>query len=1053
MFAMQPEGAIPESRVDPLHTTVSGRARLRVEGLYRSARLAAQLEQSLHAHPSVRSVRASPRTGNVLVLFEPTLGLDEVCRAVEAAIDPPDGDVVALHRPASRDERDLRLARLVAAAWRRAVPKRHKNDVSQKTNGDGQLIRVAFPSDEPQWHMLTGERVVQTFESSRTTGIHAERVHDLLLRYGPNALPRAEPRGALSLFLEQFTTLPVAVLAVSAGVSVLTGGLLDAAVIGSVVVTNALIGFATESQIERSIRSLSVIIPVTPRVIRDGYTLDVPAENVVPGDLLVLSRGTRIAADARILEAERLDVDESALTGESIPVAKHTEPLRQENAPLADRTNMVYRGTTVTGGNGVAMVVATGPRTELGRVQELVSHARPPETPSQRELRVLGNQLVWAGATVCGAMFGIGMLRGYGLVQMARSSISLAVAALPEGLPTVAMTVLSLGVRDLRKRDALVRHLDAVETLGAPQIICLDKTGTITENRMSVVSVFVDNGRQNLSTDDLEDGQCALEAPKGSTLRRLLEVVALCNETEVEQVDGGWELHGTPTERALMDAALASGIDVEALRSEHPLTDLQLRADDRNYMVSTHSLAHGKYLLAVKGSPHQVLSLCDRIHDGDRVRPIDEADHANVEAENGHMAGRALRVLGVAYAELDRLRRDDDRFIWLGLIGMTDPPRPSMKGLIETFHRAGIDTAMITGDQSATAYAIAKELDLARDGLLEILDSTHMEEVPPDVLSSLAQRVQVFSRVSPAHKLEIVRALQDGGKIVGMTGDGINDGPALRAADVGIAMGASGSEVAREVADVVLERDDLESVVEAIRQGRTIHDNIRKSVHFLLSSNTSEILVMMGSISAGLGEPLTPIQLLWLNLITDIFPGLGLAVEPSEPDIMERPPRDTDDPLLRRSDFVRIVLEGALLAGGTLGSYAWALRRYGAGPQANSVAFMTLTTAQLLHALSCRSEHRTIFDRDLGPLNLPLKLGVGGSLALQLVAGVIPGLNSLLGLTRFNRLDWVAMALGAGVPLLTNEALKKVGFWKREFEPPSADRSPVEDPVERSTNP
>jgi Ca2+-transporting ATPase len=358
-----------------------------------------------------------------------------------------------------------------------------------------------------------------------------------------------------------------------------------------------------------------------------------------------------------------------------------------------------------------------------------------------------------------------------------------------------------------------------------------------------------------------------------------------------------------------------------------------------------------------------------------------------------------------------------------------------MRSLIEEFHRAGIDTAMITGDQSATAYAIAKDLHLARDGLLEILDSSHMEEVPPDVLSSLANRVQVFSRVSPAHKLEIVQALQHGGRVVAMTGDGINDGPALRAADVGIAMGASGSEVAREVADVVLEKDDLQSLIDAIKQGRTIHDNIRKSVHFLLSSNMSEILVMMGSISAGLGEPLTPIQLLWLNLITDVFPGLGLAVEPSEPDVMARPPRVTNDPLLRRSDFVRILVEGSLLAGGTLGAYGWALRRYGVGPKPSTVGFMTITIAQLLHALSCRSEYRTIFDRDLGPMNLPLKIGVGGSLALQLGAAAVPGLRSLLGLGRLGLVDWLAIVLGAGAPLLTNEALKKVGFWKREYVP------------------
>lgn len=1019
-----------ESRVEPLHTAVSGRARIRVPGLYRSKLLAAKLERVLAAHPGIRHARVSTRTGNVLIRFEPELGLADVCSIVDSASEPAELGFERIRQRPRRARSSDRSAPVVAALWRKAR-EGFLGSRASEDDGAGRVIHVSFPQEDPRWHARTTEEIVELLESSRQQGLPGERLEGLLSRYGPNALPREEPRSLVSLFTDQMKSLPVALLGVSAGVSVLTGGLLDAAVIGAVVLTNAAIGLATESQIERSIRSLSMVAPSTARVIRDGHKVEIASEKVVPGDLLVLSRGTRIVADARVLETVRLEVDESALTGESVPVAKRSAPLERDDVPIAERSNMIYRGTMVTGGSGVAIVVGTGLRTELGRVHDLVSHARPPETPSQRELRVLGNQLVWTGAAICGGMFGIGMLRGYGLGRMARSSISLAVAALPEGLPTLAMTVLSLGVRDLRKRDALVRHLDAVETLGAPQIICMDKTGTITANQMAVVSMFVDERRRQLASDDEDQ----IDSSDSTARRLLLEVVALCNEVKIETIESERVLHGSPTERALMQLALDGGIEVEALREARPMTDLQLRADDRNYMISTHARRNEPPFRALKGSPAEVLALCDRIHIQGSVRPLTEADHATVESENGEMAGRALRVLGVAYAEQDRPRNEEGGFIWLGLVGLIDPPRPGMRSLIEQFHRAGIDTAMITGDQSATAYAIAKDLHLARDGMLEILDSSHMEEVPPEVLSSLAQRVQVFSRVSPAHKLEIVQALQQGGTVVAMTGDGINDGPALRAADVGIAMGASGSEVAREVADVVLEKDDLHSLIEAIAQGRTIHDNIRKSVHFLLSSNMSEILVMMGSIGAGLGEPLTPIQLLWLNLITDVFPGLGLAVEPSEPDVMERPPRTTGDPLLRRSDFVRIGLEGSLLAGGALAGYAWGLRRYGAGPQAGTIGFMTLTIAQLLHALSCRSEYRTIFDRDLGPMNLPLKLGVGGSLGLQLAAVAVPRLRTLLGLGRLGTVDWLAIALGAGIPLLTNEGLKKVGFWKREREP------------------
>ncbi len=1037
---MLTEEAASRSRVFPLHTAVEGRVRFRVDGLYRAGNAATQLEESLKGHPSIRGARANPRTGNVLVLFAPELRLDEVCRIVEStmASKPPQGAPCG-KRP-GRNAQDLRVARSLAAAWRLAKRAGNRRARGAKTNGDSELLEVAPVQDAILWHTRSGDDIIRELQSSRTNGVSVDSLRARLLRYGPNALPRAEPRSPFALFVDQLKSLPVAMLGVSAGVSLLTGGVFDALVIGSVVVTNAAIGYATEAQTERTIRALSIFTPAKARVIRDGDTIDVSGQEVVPGDLLVLSRGTSIVADARILDALRLDIDESALTGESVPVRKQAQPIPREDTPLGDRTNMVYRGTTVTGGSGLAIAVETGPRTELGQVQRLVGQAEAPETPSQRELRVLGNQLVWAGLGVCGGMFGIGILRGYGLAQMARSSISLAVAALPEGLPTVAMTVLSLGVRDLRKRRVLVRHLDAVETLGSPQFICLDKTGTLTENRMSVVSLFADGHAHNVDSEQLRAGHGAFEVSDDSAARRLLETVVLCNEVEIDRSEEGWALRGTPTERALVDVALGSGLDVDALRADYPLLQLQPRSDDQNYMTSTHALGEGRHLLAVKGSPHQVLALCDLIYERGIMRSLEEADRAAVEAENGRMAGKALRVLGVAYATTDHEPTSNDRLTWLGLIAMTDPPRPGMTELMREFHRAGIDTAMITGDQSATAYAIAKELDLAREGLLEILDSTHMEEVPGEVLSSLAQRTQVFSRVSPAHKLGIVRALQRAGKVVAMTGDGINDGPALKAADVGIAMGVGGSEVAREVADVVLERDELESLVDAIRQGRAIHDNIRKSVHFLLSSNMSEILVMMGSISAGLGEPLTPIQLLWLNLITDIFPGLGLAVEPSEPDVMLRPPRDREDPLMRRADFGRIAIEGSLIAGGSLGAYLWGLRRYGAGPKAGSLAFMTLTIAQLLHALSCRSEYRTIFDRELGPLNLPLKLGVGGSLLLQLVARAIPGLGPFLGLSRLGVFDWIAVGMGAGLPLLTNEALKKAGFWKREFGMAPVDR-------------
>jgi Ca2+-transporting ATPase len=393
------------------------------------------------------------------------------------------------------------------------------------------------------------------------------------------------------------------------------------------------------------------------------------------------------------------------------------------------------------------------------------------------------------------------------------------------------------------------------------------------------------------------------------------------------------------------------------------------------------------------------------------------------------MAGEALRVLGVAFVEGEGPEAEDG-LVWLGLVGLADPARDGIRELLALLHGAGIETAMVTGDQSATAYAVARSVELAREGQLEILDSTHMERVPPEVLSTLAQRVRIFSRVSPAHKLEIVQALQRAGRVVAMTGDGVNDGPALRAADIGIAMGAGGSEIARDVADVVLEEDELGVLVDAIRQGRAIHENTRKAIHFLLSTNLSEILVMVAGIGSGLGQPLSPLQLLWLNLMTDVLPGLGLAVEPPEPDVLRHPPRDPREPLLQRSDFARIATEGGLLGAGTLGAFAAARRLGGAPARASTVAFMTLTLGQLLHALSCRSAQHSIFRRGLAPLNPTLELAVGGSLVAQLATPWVPGLRRMLGLAPFGARDALLVAAGAGLPLLAAEGLKLAGVWR-----------------------
>ncbi|HEX8949891.1 MAG TPA: HAD-IC family P-type ATPase, partial [Dissulfurispiraceae bacterium] len=484
---------------------------------------------------------------------------------------------------------------------------------------------------------------------------------------------------------------------------------------------------------------------------------------------------------------------------------------------------------------------------------------------------------------------------------------------------------------------------------------------------------------------------------------------------------------GSPTENALMHMAVCAGVDIVRLREKFPLLKIKHRSENRNFMSTLHGFTGKGKIIALKGSPSEVLSMCDwHIRDGGKL-PLTDNDRSAIETENERMAGDALRVLGLAFHNMEN--GDDDfhagsGFIWLGLVGMADPVRKGVKELMGLFHKAGIETVMITGDQSPTAYAIGKELDLSNGEQLEILDSTHLAEIDPPVMKALCERVHVFARVSPAHKLQIVQALQGAGKVIAMTGDGINDGPALKAADIGIAMGHTGTDVAREVADVVLEDDNLETMIIAVSHGRTIYNNIRKSVHFLLATNISEIMVMFTAIAGGMGQPLNAMQLLWINLISDIFPGLALALEPPEPDVLNKPPRSPEDPIIRTSDLKRIAFESGVISASTLGAYLYGIARYGMGQKAGTMAFMSLTTGQLLHALSCRSEKSSIFSGEKLQPNRYLDVALGGSLAIQGLTMVAPGLRGLLGTTPIGFLDMLVAGGSSALALAVNESTK-----------------------------
>jgi Ca2+-transporting ATPase len=1014
---------------------VPGRGRFKLHGLAGNEALKRILEERLSRKGQVSHVSASAVTGNLLILFGPGMDHDGIASLLIQVLSEGHAAAAPTHEalpvPVNPPAHDPRCE--LCSSPPRSLPSRIEARLKA-------MMRAKAHPPKEEWHRLDEARVLALVETRPNCGLPMEVGRERLTRYGPNHLPEPSPRSGWSMFADQFKSLPAGLLGIAAGISVVTGGIVDAAVILGVLVVNAAIGFVTESRAERTINALKKMVRPYARVVRDGRTLEIPAEEVVVGDLLVLKPGLYVAADARLIEARHLSIDESALTGESLPSLKSTVILTQENVPLAGRVNMAYMGTVVTGGEGLGVVVATGRFTEIGRIQLLLQETASPETPIERQLDLVGRQLVFVGLGVCAGIFLIGLLRGYGLLQMLKVSIALAAAAVPEALPAAATTTLALGIRRMGQHHVLIRQLEAVETLGAVQTICLDKTGTITRNRMTVVRacsgafcfhVFEDRCVLNGA---YVDASCSFE------LQLLGEVATLCSETEIlngKANSKDWVLKGSPTENALIRFADLVGVDVVRVRREHPLLRVNHRSENRLFMSTLHCRPEGGVLLAVKGSPKEVLALCDRwLVAGEQV-PLTEEDRFNIENQNDEMAGEALRVLGVA----TRVGDEDDgmltegNLLWLGLMGMMDPVRDGVRDLIAAFHRAGIDTVMITGDQSPTAFAVARELGLSRGERIEILDSEEISAIDPQTLRALGRRAHVYSRVSPAHKLRIVQALQSAGTVVAMTGDGVNDGPALKAADVGIAMGHSGTDVAREVADVVLERDNLETLIMAVRDGRTTYSNIKKSVHFFLSTNFSELMVMSAAMAAGVGAPLNTMQLLWINIISDIFPGLALAMEEPEADILEQPPRDSHEPILTPADFRQMVRESAVLSTTALGAYGYGLLRYGAGAAASGIAFQSLTVGQLLHAICCRSRRHTLFDRGGTPGNRYLNIAVGSSLVLQALTAFLPGFRGFLGIAPLNLIDAAVIGATALLSLTINESAK---LWKRkEILPPA----------------
>ncbi len=917
-------------------------------------------------------------------------------------------------------------------------------------NPQPQARHQAPGTHPPPWHAIPASEVAALLGADPEQGLSSQEAAARWQRIGPNRLPEPEEPSLLRLLGRQFLNAPTALLGVGAAISLATGAVADGILIGGVLLANAVIGAATERSGRKAISALRRTVPIRVRVLRDGALKSADAAVLVPGDAVQLLPGDPVPADARLVEAHRLQVEESALTGEPHSVEKSAEPVH-EDAPPADRLSMVYRGTTVTAGRGRAIVVATGSRTTIGELRLLAAEAAAPRTPLQRDLDRIGQGLALASGGIAIGIMGLSLLRGVRLPTALGTAVALGVAALPEGLPATATTVLALGSGRMRRKGTLIRSLNAAEALGSVTVVCADKTGTLTENRMSVGEIRVDDrtvtvsGRALSPLGGLYMGGRPVRLEDSPALKEVLTIGALCSDAEiVGRRDDELSIDGSSTEGALLVAALKAGVDIEELRREHPRIDRRDRDGGRRYMVTVHRGPGGLAALA-KGAPDELLELCDRILLGGTSVPLDDRMAAEIRRSNAEMAGRAMRVLAFARRELPEQYGEADLsggFTWCGLAGLVDPIRPAAPEAVKALRRAGIRTVMITGDQAGTAAAVARQLGLKDTGPLHLLEAGDLRSLDPEVLRGLVHDVEVFARIPPEMKLAIVRALQADGEVVAMTGDGVNDAPALRAADVGVAMGQRGTELARELADVVLSTDDFSRMVDAVEEGRLVRANVRRVLHYLLSTNASEVWTVAVAIALGLPLPLTPGQLLWLNLISDLAPAVGLAMEPSDPELMKRPPRDPREPIVPPDLQRRILGESAALASGSLAAYRIGLLRHGPGPVAQTMAFWSLATAQLLQVPLARAGTRPAL-RYAHPARRPLLIGLGFSALLQLGVLLLPALRSLLGSRSLGLVDWLVSLVAAAAPIAAIE----IHRTSAQALPPPREMRPESEPL------
>ncbi len=875
--------------------------------------------------------------------------------------------------------------------------------------------------DPVVWHATSAETVATALRVDVGPGLGAQDARRRLAEHGPNRLDQRAPRPAWLKFLDQFKSLLVIILIGAAILAGAIGDLKDAIVIGIVVLLNASLGFFQEHRAEAALAALKNMLAPSARVRRDGEIQIIEAQFLVPGDMLLLEAGDRIPADARVLSAHGAEVAEAALTGESHAVAKSADPV-PENSALAERHCMLYMNTVVTRGRLEAVVTATGMSTEMGRLAGLLAETAESQTPLQVQLDGLGKRLALIAGVVVGLMFIMGLMRGDPLVQTAMTAIALAVAAIPEGLPAVVTVTLALGMHRMAKRHAIVKKLAAVETLGCTTVICSDKTGTLTLNQMTARALYC-NGRRHAVSGEGYGGEGVIgdATEGGGDFRHLLLPAALCVDARIR--DG--ELIGDPTEGALLALAAKAGLDPDAA-AEHMPRIAEIPFDSANKFMATFHTDGDRVRVCVKGAPDVLLARASSHLAGTAAVELDAASRAAYAAENEALAGQAMRVLALASRTLPAGDFDPaaDLMPWTqhltlhALVGIIDPPRAEAKDAIATCRAAGIQVKMITGDHRVTAAAIAHELGLVG----EAHEGRELDGLSRDEIAALVEKSAVLARVAPEHKMRIVEALQAHGHVVAMTGDGVNDAPALKTADIGVAMGITGTEVTKEAATLVLTDDNFASIVRAVEEGRTIYDNIVKFVRFQLSTNIGAILTVLGAPFLGFATPFTAIQILWVNIIMDGPPAMTLGVEPARPGIMRESPRAADAPILSWSRMWRIALYGLTMAVGTLALYAWGLAQAGEA-KAMTLAFTVFVLFQFFNIFNARAEYGSAFNRQFFA-NGKLWLALAGVVGLQVVAVHWAPAQAIFRTVDLTLVEWLLASAVASSVLLLDEARK-----------------------------